>query len=94
MSQLPLIVSCERDFLIHLVAVPLDAKVSDLIAAASSLVVGAHLPDIPLSTIRVRKIDQTKALPLGAAVLEVGVSAMDWVHLFFEPDTVVGPTIR
>lgn len=85
MSDLPLLVSCERDFLVHLVAIPSEARVSDLIEAAASLVVGVHLPDMPISSIRLRKIDQDAALPGDANVVDAGITAMDWVHMFFEP---------
>ncbi|WP_165837737.1 toluene-4-monooxygenase system B family protein [Zavarzinia aquatilis] len=85
MSDLPLLVSCERDFLVHLVAVPSEARVCDLIEAAASLVVGVHLPDMPASSIRLRKIDRHEALPGDANVVDAGIEPMDWVHLFFEP---------
>lgn len=85
MSDLPLLVSCERDFLVHLVAIPSEARVSDLIEAAASLVVGVHLPDIPLSRIRLRRIDRDEALSGDDNVVDAGITAMDWVHLFFEP---------
>ncbi len=85
MSDVPLLVSCERDFLVHLVAIPAEARVSDLIEAAASLVVGVHVPERPLSQIRLRKIDAADALPGDAKVTEAGIEAMDWVHLFFEP---------
>ena len=85
MSDVPLLVSCERDFLIHLVAIPAEARVADLIEAAASLVVGVHIPECPLSQIRLRKIDGADALPAEAKVGEAGIEAMDWVHLFFEP---------
>ncbi|TDP49387.1 toluene-4-monooxygenase system B family protein [Zavarzinia compransoris] len=85
MSDLPLLVSCERDFLVHLVAIPAEARIADLIEAAASLVVGVHVPERPLSQIRLRKIDGDAALPLEVKVGDSGIEAMDWVHLFFEP---------
>ncbi|MCF4167017.1 hypothetical protein L2U69_15295 [Zavarzinia compransoris] len=84
MSDLPLLVSCERDFLVHLVAIPAEARVGDLIEAAASLVVGVHVPDRPLSTVHIRKIDGDAALPIDATVTDAGIEAMDWVHLFFD----------
>ncbi|RJF88845.1 hypothetical protein D3874_19215 [Oleomonas cavernae] len=94
MPDIPLLVSCEHDFLIHLVAVPSTARVSDMIAAAASLVVGIHVPNYPSSSVRARKIDQADALPADANVLDAGVTAMDWIHLYFEPDTVGGTRLQ
>lgn len=90
MSNLAFIVSSEEDFLIHLIAVPAGARVRELKEAAASLVVGAHIPDRPMSEVRIRKIDQRSALLDEALVTDAGLTAMDWLHLFYEADPAAG----
>lgn len=90
MSDLPFIVSSEEDFLIHLIAIPAGARVRELKEAAASLVVGAHIPDRPMSVVKIRKIDQTAALPDDAKVEDAGLTAMDWLHLFYDAEPAAG----
>jgi hypothetical protein len=88
MSDLPvpMIISYENDFLIHLFAIPGEAKVGDLVAGAASLAYGVHLPECPLSSIRVRRIDESAPLPLDLTVNGVGIEPMEWLHIFVDAD--------
>lgn len=70
--------------MIHIIAVPSDGRIRDLKDAAASLVVGPHVPDVPMSQVKLRRIDQTDTFGDDEKILDTGLTAMDWVHLVIE----------
>lgn len=83
MSVLPVYVSTENDYLVWLVAVPADSKVSDIITAAAGLSIDVHVPAQPDATLCLRKLKEDKPLPPDAPAAGL-IEPTEWLHLYYD----------
>ncbi len=85
--MIPLYISCEEDFAIHLVPAAPQSSIRELAAAAAGLVVDKRCRQPPATTPRLRRIDAEEFLPEDLTAETAGLAATDWLHLQFVPET-------
>lgn len=85
MAMFPLTANFQEDFVLQLIAVDTDNDMDQVAAAAAGHSVGRRVKPRP-GTLRVRRQDQTEALPRAMTVAQSGLRPMECIEVFWEGD--------